>query len=345
MSDFLRACRCEPTGRTPIWLMRQAGRYQPEYRALRERLPFIEMCKRSEVAAEVTLLPVQQFGFDAAIVFADILLVLEPMGIGFEFVDDGPRIREPLRTPAQIEAVHARIDAAHSLGFVMETIRLVRAALPATTPLIGFAGAPFTLASYAIEGGGSREYAHTKRLMLEHPATWDLLMTKLTDVVTDYLRAQVAAGAQVLQVFDSWVGCLGLGDYRRHVQPHMRRLFAALREGAPGVPVIHFGTGNPALYPLMREAGGDVIGIDWRSDLDVQWSALGDVAIMGNLDPTTLLGPVSVMRERAQLVLDAARGRAGHVFNLGHGVLPGTPVDHVRALVDYVHEASARSRA
>jgi uroporphyrinogen decarboxylase len=345
VSELLRACRREATAHTPIWLMRQAGRYQPEYRALRERLSFVDMCKRSDVAAQVTLSPVTQFGFDAAIVFADILLVLEPMGIGFEFVDDGPRIGAPLRTRAHVEAVEARIDASHSLAFVMETIRIVRAALPAEVPLIGFAGAPFTLASYAIEGGGSRDYAHTKRFMWEDPAAWNALMVKLGGAVADYLLAQVHAGAQVLQVFDSWIGCLGPADYRRFVEPHMRRLFAALRAGAPDVPVIHFGTGNPALYPLMREAGGDVIGIDWRSDLGAQWDALGEIAIMGNLDPTALLGPVDAMRERAQAVLDAARGRPGHIFNLGHGILPATPVDHVRALVEYVRDIRARARA
>jgi uroporphyrinogen decarboxylase len=211
--------------------------------------------------------------------------------------------------------------------------------------LIGFAGAPFTLASYAIEGGGSRDYAHTKRFMWEDPAAWNALMVKLGGAVADYLLAQVHAGAQVLQVFDSWIGCLGPADYRRFVEPHMRRLFAALRAGAPDVPVIHFGTGNPALYPLMREAGGDVIGIDWRSDLGAQWDALGEIAIMGNLDPTALLGPVDAMRERAQAVLDAARGRPGHIFNLGHGILPATPVDHVRALVEYVRDIRARARA
>ncbi len=344
MSEFLRACRREPVRHTPIWLMRQAGRYQPEYRALRTRLPFIEMCKRSDVAAEVTLLPVRQFGFDAAIVFADILLVLEPMGIGFEFVDDGPRISSPLRTRADVEAVRGEIDATQSLAFVMQTIKLVRAELPPSVPLIGFAGAPFTLASYVIEGGGSRDYAHTKRLMLEDPLTWNSLMTKLTDAVAGYLRAQVAAGAQALQVFDSWVGCLGPDDYRRYVQPHMRRLFAALDSIEPSgrVPIIHFGTGNSALYPLMREAGGDVLGIDWRVDLGTQWNALGDVAIMGNLDPISLLGSVDELRARAGRVLESAGGRPGHVFNLGHGVLPSTPVDNVRALVDYVHEASAR---
>jgi uroporphyrinogen decarboxylase len=340
MSELLRACRREPTAYTPIWIMRQAGRYQPEYRALREKLSFIEMCTRPEVATEVTLTPVRQFGLDAAIIFADILLVLEPLGIGFEFTaNDGPKIAEPVRTRAAIDAVAERIDAASSLGFVMQAIRMVRAELAGKVPLIGFAGAPFTLASYVIEGGGSREYLHTKELMFSDQGAWDALMTKLTDAVLDYLRAQVAAGADVLQVFDSWVGALGPDDYARYVQPHMTRLF---RELGSRVPVIHFGTGNSALYPLMAKAGGDVIGLDWRVDLASQWQALGPVAVMGNLDPGSLLAPRAVMQARAKDVLDKAGGRPGHVFNLGHGIFPSASVDQVKALVDYVHEQSAR---
>jgi uroporphyrinogen decarboxylase len=340
MSEFLRACRREPTAYTPIWLMRQAGRYQPEYRAIKAKLSFIEMCKRSEVATQVTLLPVEQLGVDAAILFADILLVLEPLGIGFEFTaGDGPQIKDPIRTRAAIDAVAPAIDADSSLGFVMETVRQVRAALNGKVPLIGFAGAPFTLASYVIEGGGSRDYLQTKQLMYGDPDGWHALMTKLTDAVVDYLRAQVRAGAQALQLFDSWVGALSPADYARYVQPHMARLFRALDLG---VPLIHFGTGNPTLYPLMAAAGGHVIGIDWRVDLDAQWRALGDVAIMGNLDPGSLLAPREVLQTRAQRVLDQAGGRPGHIFNLGHGLFPTASVDQVKALVDYVHEASAR---
>jgi uroporphyrinogen decarboxylase len=340
VSEFLRACRLEQTAYTPIWLMRQAGRYQPEYRALREKLSFIEMCKRPEVAAEVTLLPVSQLGVDAAIIFADILLVLEPLGIGFEFTaGDGPQIGQPIRERKAVDAIASAIDARSSLGFVMQAIREVRSALSGKVPLIGFAGAPFTLASYVIEGGGSREYLNTKQMMFGDPDCWHALMTKLTDAVVDYLRAQVEAGAQALQVFDSWAGALGPDDYRAYVQPHMARLFRSL---AVGVPVIHFGTGNPALYPLMAEAGGDVIGIDWRVPLGAQWRALGNVAIMGNLDPGSLLAPRAVLQARAQSVLDQAAGRPGHIFNLGHGLFPSASVDQVKALVDYVHEASAR---
>jgi uroporphyrinogen decarboxylase len=340
MSEFLRACRREPVSHTPIWLMRQAGRYQPEYMAIKEKLSFIEMCSTPEVATEVTMLPIRQFDVDAAIVFADILLVLEPLGIGFEFTrDHGPRIGKPVRTTADIDAVAEHIDAAESLSYVMQTIRLVRKELAGKVPLIGFAGAPFTLASYVIEGGGSRDYLQTKKLMFGDEGAWNVLMTKLTDAISGYLRAQVDAGAQALQVFDSWIGALGPADYRRYVQPHMRRLFESLNVD---VPLIHFGTGNPELYPLMREAGGDVIGLDWRTDLAATWKQLGDVAVMGNLDPGSLLAPRKELQARAQAVLDTAGGRDGHIFNLGHGIFPSASPDQVRALVDYVHEASQR---
>jgi uroporphyrinogen decarboxylase len=320
--------------------MRQAGRYQPEYRAVRERVSFIDLCKRSELAAEVTCLPVTQLGVDAAIVFADILLVLEPLEIGFEFIEsEGPRILRPVRTAEDIDAIGSGVDVEERLGYVMQTIRLCRQRLPAGVPLIGFSGAPFTLASYVVEGGGSRDYLHTKQLMLTDPPAWQALLERLTDTVVAYLNAQVDAGAQALQVFDSWAGCLGVHDYDRYVKPHMSRLFAGLR---PEVPVIHFSTGNPSLYPSMREAGGQVMGLDWRVDLGEQWDRLGQVAVMGNLDPYSLLAPAKVLQERAQAVLEAARGRPGHIFNLGHGVPPQASVDKARSLVDFVHEKSAR---
>ncbi|MCA9529839.1 MAG: uroporphyrinogen decarboxylase [Myxococcales bacterium] len=339
MSTFLAACRREPVDHTPIWLMRQAGRYQPEYRAIRERVSFIELCQTPELACEVTVRAVDQLGVDAAIIFADILLVLDPLRIGFEFTSsDGPRILEPVRTAEQVDAVAETIEPAASLGYVMDAIRLARAALD--VPLIGFAGAPFTLASYAIEGGGSRTYYETKKIMYGDEGLWNTLMAKLSTAVADYLNAQIAAGAQAVQLFDSWVGCLSPSDYGRYVEPHVRSIFDRLDRS---VPSIHFGTGNPALYQRMRAAGGDVIGVDWRVSLDAAWRSVGqDAGVMGNLDPASLLAPRHVMFERARAVLDQAAGRPGHVFNLGHGVMPEASVDQARALVDFVHEASAR---
>lgn len=338
-SPFLRACRREPTDFTPIWLMRQAGRYQPEYRALREKLSFVELCKTPDLACQVTVQAVDQLGVDAAILFADILLILEPLGVGFEFKGDGPHIEHTLRTAADIDRVADEIDPNDGLGYVMETVRLVRRELDGRVPLIGFSGAPFTLASYAIEGAGSRDYHNTKRLMYSDEGAWNALMEKLSRAVAAYLNAQIDAGAQAVQLFDSWAGALSVKDYVRYVQPHVRRVFEAV-EGR--VPTIHFGQGNTELYPSLRDAGGDVIGVDWRAPLGTLWDRLGDVAIQGNLDPTSILGPREVMFERAQDVLDEAGKRPGHIFNLGHGVLKYSSVDQVRALVDYVHESSAR---
>jgi uroporphyrinogen decarboxylase len=340
MSAFLRACRREPTNYTPIWLMRQAGRYQAKYRAIRDKVSFIEMCKTPDIAAEVTLLPITQFNMDAAIVFADILLILEPLAIGLEFVDkSGPQILKPIRSNQDIDAINEHIDPKTTLRYLIDTITFVRAELPKGVPLIGFAGAPFTLASYIIEGGASRDYVNTKRLMFTDRSAWDVLMTKLTTAVIDYLNAQVEAGAQALQIFDSWVGCLNEKDYRNFVAPYMARLFMALN---PKVPVIHFSTGNPALYLPMKEAGGDVIGIDWRVDLGEQWALLGNTAIMGNLDPAWLLAPIEDMKLRVKQVLDSAKSCHGHIFNLGHGVLPQTKEETVKALVDFVHEYTSR---
>lgn len=340
MSAFLKACRGEPADHTPIWLMRQAGRYQPEYRAIREKVSFVELCRRSDLAAEVTILPITQLGVDAAILFADILLILEPLGIGFEFTEnDGPRIAKPVRTARDIDAVKEQIDARSSLGYVMETVRLVRAGLPKGVPLIGFSGAPFTLASYAIEGGGSKEYRETKRLMYSDEGAWNVLMAKLTTAVIDYLNAQIEAGAQAVQVFDSWIGALGPADYVRYVQPHMKRLFAELDKS---VPNIHFGTGTATLLKHQRDAGGDVIGFDWRVELGPTWQAIGAKAVQGNLEPYSLLAPREELKRRASAVLASAGGRAGHIFNLGHGLFPEASVDQVKALVDHVHEASQR---
>lgn len=319
--------------------MRQAGRYQPEYRALRERVSFIELCKTPELACEVTVRAVDQLGVDAGIIFADILLILEPLQIGFEFTDDhGPRILNPIRTAAQIDGIPPRIDAASSLHYVMDAIRMTRKALE--VPLIGFAGAPFTLASYAIEGGGSKSYYETKKLMYDDEGLWNAFMTRLSNAIAGYLTAQIDAGAQAVQLFDSWIGCLSPADYRRYVLPHTKAVFDALPKDTPA---IHFGTGNPELYPAMKEAGGDVIGIDWRVSLDRAWSVLGDgVGLQGNMDPGALLASRDVMRARASEVLDSAAGRPGHIFNLGHGIMPQAKVEQARALVDHVHETSQR---
>jgi uroporphyrinogen decarboxylase len=342
---FLRACRREPVDATPIWLMRQAGRYMPEYRALRERYTILEMIKTPELACEVTLQPIRAFDLDAAIIFADILPPLEGMGLPLEFVaGEGPVIARPVRTAADIAALRVT-PPEESLGFSLEAIRLARAELDQTgLPLIGFSGAPFTLASYAIEGGSSRNHVHTKSLMMGEPALWADLMGKLSEVVGRYLLAQARAGAQVLQLFDSWAGQLSPEDYRRSVLPYSRRAIEIAGQAA--VPLIHFGTGTGAMLHLIRRAGGDVIGVDWRIDLDAAWRQLGEgVAVQGNLDPVALLAPWPELQRRAQDVLDRAQavGLPGHIFNLGHGILPETPVDNVRRLVDYVHRHSPRA--
>jgi len=320
--------------------MRQAGRYMPEYRATRERYGFLELARNPEAAAEVTLQPVQRLGVDAAILFADILLIVEPLGVGLEFAKgEGPVIHRPVRTELAIAGL-GRIDVERAVPFVFETVRLVKRALGGKVPLIGFAGAPFTVASYVVEGGPSRDYLHTKRLMYEEPDGWGRLMGILVDATARYLNGQIAAGAQAVQIFDSWVGVLAPEDYRTFVLPHTRALIRAL---TPGVPVIHFGTGTASLLPWMRAAGGDVIGLDWRVDLDAGWAAVGgDVAVQGNLDPAVLLSKPPYIRQRVKDILDRAAGRPGHIFNLGHGVLPQTPVEHVKALVEMVHELSDR---
>ncbi len=339
-SLFLRACRGEPVARTPIWLMRQAGRYMAEYRAVREKTTFLELCKNPQLCAEVMITAVQRLGVDAAIIFSDLLPILEPMGMDLEFTHgEGPVIHNPIRAAAEVDRL-MELESVESLDFVMQTVRMTRAGLANDIPLIGFAGAPFTLASYAIEGGGSRSFLHTKTLMYRDPPAWDTLMSRLARAVVRYLNAQIQSGAQAVQLFDSWVGCLGPEDYRRFVLPHMRAVFAGL---AAGVPVIHFGTGNPALLPLQAEAGGSVMGVDWRIDLDDAWRLIGhDRAIQGNLDPAVLLADRDEIRRRAKEVLDRAAARPGHIFNLGHGILPQTPVDNVIALVDAVKELSIR---
>jgi uroporphyrinogen decarboxylase len=339
-SLFLRACRREPVERTPIWLMRQAGRYMEEYRRVREQTTFLELCKNPKLCSQVMVEAVERLGVDAAILFSDLLPILEPLGMDLRFErGEGPVIDNPVREPSDVNRV-LELESVDSLDFVMEAVRQTRADLPPELPLIGFAGAPFTLASYAIEGGGSRTFLFTKTLMYRDRGAWDALLGRLVRAIALYLNAQIAAGAQAVQLFDSWVGCLGPEDYREFVLPHMRELFAALR---PGAPVIHFATGNPQLLPLMREAGGDVIGVDWRIRLDQAWTSIGhDRAIQGNLDPLVLLAPETEIRRRAKEILDQAAGRPGHVYNLGHGVLQQTPVENVIALVKAVRELSAK---
>lgn len=309
----------------------------PEYRALRAKHSLLTLCRTPELAVEVTLQPVRALGVDAAILFSDLLLPLAPLGVPFDFqAGEGPVVESPLRSAADISRLR-RFDPREELGMVLEAVRLVRRELEGKVPLIGFAGAPFTLASYAIEGGHSVSFGATKALMYGESAAWHNLAALLADVVTDHLRAQVEAGAQALQVFDSWVGALDEADYREFALPHVRSIFARLR--GLGVPLIHFGVGTGHLLAVMREAGGDVIGVDWRTPLSEAWRRAGDsVALQGNLDPTALLGPRDRLLRRVDAVLDEAGGRAGHVFNLGHGVLPQTPVENVRAVVQRVRE-------
>jgi uroporphyrinogen decarboxylase len=338
-APFLRAARRAPTAVTPVWFMRQAGRYMTEYRAIRAHHTLLEICARPDLAAEVTLQPIEHLGVDAAILFADILLPLVPLGLALEFAaGEGPVIRNPVRTAADVAAlrpVHADAD----LGHVFEAVRLVRAELAGRVPLIGFAGAPFTVASYAIEGRASRQFVQTKRLMYGAPAIWHDLMERLTTVLGDYLIGQIRAGAQAVQLFDSWVGTLSPDDYRAFVLPHSRALFERLRPF--DVPTIHFGVGTGALLELLRAAGGDVIGLDWTVPLDEGWARVPDRGVQGNLDPAALFAPLPELERRVRAVLARAAGRPGHIFNLGHGILPDTPVDHVRAVVEMVHEATA----
>jgi uroporphyrinogen decarboxylase len=331
--------------------MRQAGRYMPEYRRIREQHSFLELCRNPQLCSEVMCLAVERLGVDAAIVFSDLLPILEPMGMELEFAHgEGPLIHNPVRESADVDRV-VELESADALHFVMEAVRQTRADLRPHIPLIGFGGAPFTLASYAIEGGASRDYLHTKTLMYRDRAAWDALMGRLARAVVVYLNAQIAAGAQAVQLFDSWVGCLSPDDYREFVLPFVRQVVAGV---SPGVPVISFATGNPQLLPLLAEATrhpeepaagcpAAVIGADWRVRLEDAWQMIGhDRAIQGNLDPMALLADVSEIRRRAVDILQQAAGRPGHIFNLGHGVLPQTPVDNARALVEIVHACSAR---
>jgi uroporphyrinogen decarboxylase len=337
---FLRAARCEPTDTTPVWIMRQAGRYLPEYMSVRSRVTFIELCKRPELAAEVTLTAREVLGVDAAILFADLLPILEPMGFDLDYQQgEGPVIHNPIQGPSDVDRVRG-LDDVSALGFVFDAVKLIRRDLPPDIPLLGFAGAPFTMASYAVEGGGSKNYVRTKSLMWNAPAAWDALLSRLVETTIHYLRAQIAAGCQAVQIFDSWAGCLSPADYRQYVLPYTRRLIAGLPQE---VPVINFLTGNPALLSAQADAGGQVLGVDWRVDLAEARRVAGPRrAVQGNLDPISLYCRLDGLRERTQAVLAAAGPQPGHIFNLGHGVLPDMNPDHVKALVRMVHELGAR---
>lgn len=339
-SLFMRACRGEATERTPVWLMRQAGRYMAEYRTVRAQQSFLDLCKSPQLCSEVMCTAVDRLGVDAAIIFSDILPILEPLGFQLEYVQgDGPVIHNPLRTGADLKRVKS-LDNPADLGFVYETVRQTRADLPSGMPVIGFSGSPFTLASYAIEGGSSRQYVHTKQLMYCEPEAWGDLMQRLSHAVIVYLNEQIAAGAQCVQLFDSWAGCLSPIDYSRYVLPYMRAIIAGI---TPGVPVINFATGNSELLPLLCGDQRTVVGVDWRIPLDTAWKRIDyRHPVQGNLDPTVLLGSADTLVEKTQEVLDAAAGRPGHIFNVGHGILQQTPVENAIRLVQLVKELSQR---
>ncbi len=341
--SFLRACRREKTPYTPVWLMRQAGRYMKEYMAIRKKRTFLEMCRTPEIAAEVTLQPIRKFNLDAAIIFADILLPLEGMGIGLKFAkDEGPVIRNPVRTAKAIDAIRI-IEPEADVPYLLKAIRMAKSGLDSKVPLLGFSGAPFTIASYIIEGGASRNYLHTKAMIYNDPGAWKTLMNKITDVLINYLDAQIRAGADAVQVFDSWVGCLGPDDYRVFALPYTKRLISTIKKRHARTPVVNFSTNTGQYVEHVRDAGGDVIGVDWRIRLDDAWKRIGySRAIQGNLDPAVLFSSPGEIRKRVKGLLNMAGGRAGHIFNLGHGIILGTPVDNVRVLVDSVHELSLR---
>ena len=339
-SRFVRACKALPVDRTPVWFMRQAGRYMAEYRAVRKQHSLIEICKKPELAAEVTITAAEALGVDAAIIFADLLLPLEVMGLPFHFeAGEGPVIEKPIREKEDITRL--RTDRASELGYVAEAIRVVCKHFGDRLPMIGFCGAPFTLASYMIEGGGSRNYVHTKKMMYSSPAAWSELMQKLVAVTSEYAAEQVRAGADTIQIFDSWVGCLSVDDYRRYVLGHVTDLVKKLQ--ATGVPIIYFGTDSATLLSAMKETGAEVIGLDWRIPLDEGWRQMNfQGAVQGNLDPVLLFADWKELKSRAEGILTLAAGRPGHIFNLGHGILPETPVDNVKRLCQFVQEHSVR---
>jgi uroporphyrinogen decarboxylase len=337
-SRFMKACRLEPTDVTPVWLMRQAGRYMKDYRELRAKVPFLELCKNPGLVSEVTVTAAKKIGADAAIIFADLLLIAEPLGFGLVYdKGEGPVITPVLRDAAGVDRLR-EVTPTDSLAYLYDAIRQTRADLPSELPLLGFAGAPFTLASYLIEGGASKNYIHTKGLMYRDPGAWRALMEHLARNLARYVNAQIAAGIQAVQIFDTWVGCLGPADYREYAAPYTKMLIDGI---TPGVPVIHFGTGTGPLLPAMREAGGDIIGVDFRVELDEAWNRVGDrVGVQGNLDPIVLYATPDYIRARVKRILEQAAGRPGHIFNLGHGILPDTPYENVVALIEMVHEMS-----
>ncbi|MDO4573985.1 MAG: uroporphyrinogen decarboxylase [Planctomycetia bacterium] len=338
-SRMMKALRREPVDVPPVWMMRQAGRYMAEYREVREQTTFLELCKNPDRCAEVMLTAVEKLDVDAAIIFSDLLLILEAMGMELEFSQgEGPVFHNPVSDASQVDNLR-ELDDPSVLGYVYETVRKTRAGLHSERPLIGFAGAPFTLASYAIEGGASRNYLRTKKLMYTDPVAWDTVMGRLARGVSAYLIEQIRAGADILQLFDSWVGCLGVYDYERFVLPYSRQIINAVKRFSPDTPVIHFATGNPALLRSIRNAGGDCIGIDWRIELDVAWDAVGhDRSIQGNLDPAILLTDPLTIREQVARLRKQVAHRPGFVFNLGHGIHKETPVENARELVKWVRE-------
>jgi uroporphyrinogen decarboxylase len=342
-SNFVRACKSQPVERTPVWFMRQAGRYMAEYRAVRKEHSLLEICKKPELAAEVTITAAEILGVDAAIIFADLLLPLEVMGLPFHFsAGEGPVIEKPVRSKEDIEVLNT--DQAAELGYVSEAVALVAKHFFDRVPVIGFCGAPFTLASYMIEGGGSRNYLHTKKMMYNSPADWDTLMQKLVTITAAYSAEQVSAGADAIQIFDSWVGCLSVEDYRRYVLPHVTRMVKQLQKA--GAPIIYFGTDSATLLPSMKQTGAEVIGVDWRIPLDEGWARIDHAAgVQGNLDPVLLFADWKELKSRAEDILQRAGGRAGHIFNLGHGILPETPVENVKNLARFVQEYSWDSGA
>jgi uroporphyrinogen decarboxylase len=339
-SPFLQACRREQTSFTPVWLMRQAGRYMKEYREIRDKVSFLDLCKNPGLCAEVAVTAQERLGADAAIVFSDLLLILEPFGFGLEYsAGHGPIIAGRVESEADVDRL-PEADPHASLRYVFEAVRKTRDALNPEIPLIGFAGAPFTLAAYILEGKSSRDFSRARHFMISQAAAWHALMKKITRALIPYINGQVQAGADAIQLFDSWIGCLSGEEYRQYVLPHSRAVIQGIQKG---VPLIHFGTGTGPFLRIFREAGGNVISVDHKIPLDQAWDEVGlNVAIQGNLDPMALCGPAGELRAHVKKILDQAGGRPGHIFNLGHGVLPQTPVDQVVRLIDLVHELSVR---